>query len=79
MTPILKKLVEFFKLSGVEKIVGFLDQAYFEHSKRCDNLYLEVDIMQLFNIHIEKLLKVLDLPLCKKVAGHFSLMESREH
>ena len=35
--------------------------------------------MQLFHIHIEKLLKVLDLPLCEKVAGHFSLMESREH
>ena len=32
MTPILEKLVEFFQLSGVEKIVSFLDQAYFEFS-----------------------------------------------
>ena len=79
MTPVLEKFVDIFQLSGVEKVISFLDQAYFELSERCDNLYLEVDIMQLFHIHVEKLLKVLDLPLCEKVAGHFSLMESREH
>lgn len=79
MNPIIEKLVEFFQLSGVETIVSFLGQSYFELSERCDNLNLEIYIMQLFHIHVEKLLKVLDLPLCEKVASHFSLMESRKH
>jgi hypothetical protein len=34
VTPVLEKFVDIFQLSGVEKVISFLDQAYFELSER---------------------------------------------